>query len=78
MARLIGRLQHRFPAALRLGVRWLTRGSEDQRERRGLYLHISVIEQGDHLLWECGIAEASEPGQSCETHLGVWAIQIRA
>ena len=59
-------------------VCWPTRGREYQRQRRGLHLHIRIIEHGDRPLWERGIAEALESGQGGQTHLGVRGIQIGA
>ena len=76
VGRGIGGVQHRFPLTLRLGVRRPTRGREYQRQRRGLHLHIRIIQHGDRPLWQRGIAEALESGQGCQTYLGLRSIQI--
>ena len=63
VGRGIGSVQHRFPLPLRWRVRQRTRGGEYLRQRRGLHLHIRIVQHGDRSLRERGIAEALESGQ---------------
>jgi hypothetical protein len=57
-------------------VRRPTRGREYQRQRRGLHLHIRIVQHDHRLLRERGIAEALESSQGGQTYLSLGGIQI--